>query len=159
METRKETAGFVRAFALNQFDKAHTLSDSTKTEAPEDNDDIGQHIQSAQRAYGPRRRFKRGDGAPKDETTRIKSTLLEYGILPIQTNVSANVQEENNASQDGDEIENESISVENRNNQVQLDEERLSASTVGSIVGLQAQEIVQAAERYSSLSTDAEVNY
>lgn len=34
---------------------------------------------------------------------------------------------------------------------------RLSASAVGTIVGMQAQEIVQVAEHYAALSADAEV--
>ena len=49
----------------------------------------------------------------------------------------------------------ESHTSELRNDprELHFDEDRLTASAVGSIVGMQAQEIVEVAERYASLST------
>ncbi|XP_063982223.1 coiled-coil domain-containing protein 93 [Diachasmimorpha longicaudata] len=150
IEMRKETAGFVREFAINQFDKLHFSG--RKSEREDAKESIEVNIQSARRAYEPRRRFKRTTAAPTNETARVKSTLLEYGILPVTTTAPKGLESDHGGSQSTDEIGADSLNV--RGQVVHLEEDRLSASAVGSIVGLQAQEIVEVSERYASLSVE-----
>ncbi|KAF7996361.1 hypothetical protein HCN44_001993 [Aphidius gifuensis] len=156
METRKDNASFVRAFALSQFDKLYSSKNNEHSMKDEQMKNIEANIQSVKQSYGPKRKFKRAGEAPKDEIARVKSTLLEYGILPIGnivSSVSDSGENENVNIQDTTEINNELI--KDQGQVVHLDEERLSASAVGNIVGLQAQEIVQVSELYASLSVDS----
>lgn len=153
METRKENASFVRAFALSQFDKFYSSKNNEDSMKDEQMKNIEANIQAVKQSYRPKRKFKRAGEAPKDEIARIKSTLLEYGILPIGNIVSSGAGESEsvNTTEINDEL------LKDQGQIVQLDEERLSASAVGNIVGLQAQEIVQVSELYASLSVDASV--
>ncbi|KAK0093820.1 hypothetical protein PV326_012552 [Microctonus aethiopoides] len=162
METRKETAGFVRSYALYQYEKAHPSIQNQVSDSSEKNDIIETNIQAVNRAYGPRRRYKKLDSATTDEITRIKSTILEYGIVQLPTTSSAEPERDYSTSHSTEDT-SEAVAgatvvkpVENKTHQVQNDEERLSASTVGNIVSLQAQEIVQVSERYANLSIDSE---
>lgn len=156
METRKENASFVRAFALSQFDKFYSSKNNEETmKKNEQRKNIEANIQTVKQAYGPKRKFKRTGEAPKDDIARVKSTLLEYGILPLANIVSSSTEgdESKNISiQDTTEIDDKLIKQQGQ--VVNLDEQRLSASAVGNIVGLQAQEIVQVSELYASLSVD-----
>lgn len=53
----------------------------------------------------------------------------------------------------------ESKDSRNETREIHFDEDRLSASAVGNIVGLQAQEIVEVAEKYASMTiSDQEVS-
>lgn len=155
METRKENASFVRAFALSQFDKFQSPDNNNKKDE-EQKGIIEANIKAVKQAYGPRRKFKRADEPPKDEVARVKSTLLEYGVLPMINIVSTEAESSpSGVGQGASDIDGKYSEVQGQI--LHLDEERLSASAVGSIVGLQAQEIVQVSERYASLSIDAGV--
>ncbi|KAK0181460.1 hypothetical protein PV327_003746 [Microctonus hyperodae] len=161
METRKETAGFVRSYALYQYEKAHPSCLNQESDSLEKNDSIETNIQAVNRAYGPRRKYKKLDSTTTDEITRIKSTILEYGIVQAPTTSSAESERDHSVNH-STEGTSEAVAgagvvtAENKTHQMQHDEERLSASTVGNIVGLQAQEIVQVSERYANLSIDTE---
>ncbi|XP_015121471.1 coiled-coil domain-containing protein 93 isoform X2 [Diachasma alloeum] len=150
IEMRKETAGFVREFAINQFDKVHSLDGKSGSEDAKESIEV--NIQLARRAYQPRRRFKRTTAAPKDETAKVKTTLLEYGVLPV-TSTAPKASKSNQGGPERIE-EGGGDSVNAGAQVVHLEEERLSASAVGGIVGLQAQEIVEVSERYASLSVE-----
>ncbi|XP_076181266.1 coiled-coil domain-containing protein 93 isoform X2 [Ptiloglossa arizonensis] len=77
METREETADFVRSFALNQFYKKHSfIEDAGAAKANKDN--LIRNIQLVKKSYEPRRLFKHKDGSTRDESTRFLGTVLEY---------------------------------------------------------------------------------
>ncbi|XP_011312094.1 coiled-coil domain-containing protein 93 isoform X2 [Fopius arisanus] len=150
MEMRKEMAGFVREFAINQFGKLHSSDGKTEKNRVV-SEDIEANLKLVKRAYEPRRRFKRATAEPKDEISRVKSTLLEYGNLPVSTTISEDFEKEQKSSEVVREVDSENSGAR----LVTLEEERLSASAVGNIVGLQAQEIIEVSEKYASLSTEA----
>uniref|UniRef100_A0AAR2JLS9 Coiled-coil domain-containing protein 93 n=1 Tax=Pygocentrus nattereri TaxID=42514 RepID=A0AAR2JLS9_PYGNA len=133
IETREEMGDYVRSYSISQFQKTHTF--------PED-EDFEQRKQKAVRTveevsevYAPQRRYKRQADAGEllDEESRVHSTLLEYGryihaetlcklrIKALMTGMAAMATEEG----------------------------RLTASTVGQIVGLQSEEIKQIAFEYA----------
>uniref|UniRef100_A0A4W4GTK7 Coiled-coil domain-containing protein 93 n=1 Tax=Electrophorus electricus TaxID=8005 RepID=A0A4W4GTK7_ELEEL len=134
IETREEMGDYVRAYSISQFQKMHTF--------PED-EEFEQRKQKAVRtvvdvceAYAPQRRYKRQANAGEllDEESRVHSTLLEYvshlteqhlsfylRIKALMTGMAAMATEEG----------------------------RLTASTVGQIVGLQSEEIKQIAFEYA----------
>ncbi|XP_043278281.1 coiled-coil domain-containing protein 93 isoform X2 [Venturia canescens] len=150
MEMREERASYLRSFAIEQFNKHHKFSDD-HPELPVD--DIIPNVQMVKRAYDPRRRFKRRDAAPKDDIAKIRSTLLEYGSMAIPA-TSSSIVDSDNTTQESEEMVTTKEFKDSRNEsrEVQFEEDRLSASAVGNIVGMQAQEIVQVAEKYASMS-------
>uniref|UniRef100_A0A8B9KKN7 Coiled-coil domain-containing protein 93 n=1 Tax=Astyanax mexicanus TaxID=7994 RepID=A0A8B9KKN7_ASTMX len=122
IETREEMGDYVRAYSISQFQKTHTF--------PED-EEFKQRKQKAvstvvevSEVYAPQRRYRRQADAGEllDEESRVHSTLLEYGrIKTLMTGMAAMATEEG----------------------------RLTASTVGQIVGLQSEEIKQIAFEYA----------
>lgn len=70
------------------------------------------------------------------------------------TSASSSVDPDNPEEPGEESSTKESQSFETRSEarELHFDEDRLSASAVGNIVGMQAQEIVEVAERYASLS-------
>ncbi|XP_024945333.1 coiled-coil domain-containing protein 93 isoform X2 [Cephus cinctus] len=156
MEKREETGDLVRSFAISQFDKNYSfLEDHDKVIEKKT---IIPYIKSAKKAFEPRRCFKRKDPPLSDEIDQVRSTLLEYGSLAITSvlsktstlqgvsNSNAKEQEENS----DDLMKSMSIADDNIS--------RLSASAVGSIVGMQAQEIAEVTKQYASLNVGAEEN-
>uniref|UniRef100_A0A4W3HKB9 Coiled-coil domain-containing protein 93 n=1 Tax=Callorhinchus milii TaxID=7868 RepID=A0A4W3HKB9_CALMI len=129
IETREEMGDYIRSFSVSQFQKNHSLL--------EDND-FKQRKSKAMKAvvdvsdvYKPQRKYKRLSGAQTliDEESRVHSTLLEFDkkvtLAAGMTEVSE--EEDLQAAEEG----------------------RLTASTVGQIVGLQSEEIKQIASEYA----------
>ncbi|KAL6438229.1 hypothetical protein ACFW04_004435 [Cataglyphis niger] len=77
MEMRQEMAGFVRSFALNQFNKKHSFSENIENGAIT-NKTVIKNIHLVKKAYEPRRLFRQKEGFIKDESSRFIGTVLEY---------------------------------------------------------------------------------
>ncbi|XP_011864736.1 PREDICTED: coiled-coil domain-containing protein 93 [Vollenhovia emeryi] len=159
MEMRQEMADFVRSFALNQFHKKHSFSDDSEIGATADKN-IVRNLRLVKKAYEPRRLFKQKEDLVKDESNRFIGTVLEYEA-PFEAvkNTSATTSTESKSSDSKNESNNEKIeknTTEQITAALSVIEEnsvRLSVSTVGNIVGIQAQEIAKVAEKYAAMAT------
>lgn len=166
MEMRQEMAGFVRSFALNQFHKKHSFSeDSQIGVAIKEN--VVRNLCLVRKAYEPRRLFKQKEGVIKDTSSRFIATILEYeapfDVVKNAAAMSSSSKSKTNDSKHESSTENdEKNTTEEITAALAIIEEntaRLSMSTVGNIVGIQAQEIAKVAEKYAAMSTsDVEDN-
>ncbi|XP_054828556.1 coiled-coil domain-containing protein 93 [Eublepharis macularius] len=176
IETREEMGDYIRTFSISQFQKTHSL--------PED-DDFMQRKEKAIKAVGeisevykPQRKYKRQSVAEKllDEESKVHATLLEYGrrygfsrqgkiekaedkkiVLPAGLALT----EKNDAYSEDDLQAAEELRIKTLMNEMAAmgtEESRLTANTVGQIVGLQSDEIKQIvseyAEKQSGLSAE-----
>uniref|UniRef100_A0A8C7CFB6 Coiled-coil domain-containing protein 93 n=1 Tax=Oncorhynchus kisutch TaxID=8019 RepID=A0A8C7CFB6_ONCKI len=163
IETREEMGDYVRAYSVSQFQKTHSF--------PEEEDFL-QRKEKAVKAvldevYKPHRKYKRQveAGSLLDEEYRVPSTLLEYGRqygfskshhMCIALKPTA-VQYYRNASL----FVMMSLTPCDISSQLRIktlmpsmaamvtEEGRLTASTVGQMVGLQSEEIKQIASEYA----------
>ncbi|KAJ7407752.1 Coiled-coil domain-containing protein 93 [Willisornis vidua] len=142
IETREEMGDYIRSYSISQFQKTHRL--------PED-DEFMQRKEKAIKTvtdifevYKPQRKYKRQKGAEEllDEESKVHATLLEYGrrygfsrqagkteqlrIKTLMTGMAAMATEEG----------------------------KLTASTVGQIVGLQSDEIKQIVSEYAEKQSE-----
>ncbi|KAG7204854.1 hypothetical protein KM043_005254 [Ampulex compressa] len=160
METREEMADFVRSFALNQFEKKHTFSDDSNTGAIV-KENLIRNIRAVKKTYEPRRLFKHKDKSTKDESTKFFSTLLEYDT-PLydspKKSPAAVTNDIKDSEQKGGSSNEKKIAEEITSDMAVIEESsvRLSVNTVGNIVGIQAQEIAKAAEKYATVSETEE---
>ncbi|XP_042317806.1 coiled-coil domain-containing protein 93 isoform X2 [Sceloporus undulatus] len=167
IETREEMGDYIRSYSISQFQKTHSL--------PED-DDFMQRKEKAVRAvseitevYKPQRKYQRRAGAEKliDEESKVHATLLEYGrrygfsrqgkpekaedkkmVVPAGL-VSAGKPDAytDDDLQAAEELRIKALMTEMA--AMGTEEGRLTASTVGQIVGLQSDEIKQIASEYA----------
>lgn len=162
MEMRQEMADFVRAFALNQFHKKHSFSEDSEIGATV-NENIIRNLHLVKKAYEPRRLFKQKEDFVTDESNRFIGTVLEYeAAFEAVKNTSATTSMESKSSDSRNESNNERNNEKNTTEQItaalsviEENSMRLSVSTVGNIVGIQAQEIAKVAEKYASMTTSA----
>ncbi|EFN84149.1 Coiled-coil domain-containing protein 93 [Harpegnathos saltator] len=161
MEMRQEMAGFVRSFALNQFHKKHSFSEDAEVGRVA-RENMIKNLHSVKKAYEPRRLFKQKEGFLKDETNRFISTVLEYeapfdAVKTTVTTISTSVEPKSSGQRpESTNEKNEKSTTEEITAALAVIEEnsaRLSVSTVGNIVGIQAQEIAKVAEKYAAMST------
>ncbi|XP_053116107.1 coiled-coil domain-containing protein 93 isoform X1 [Hemicordylus capensis] len=167
IETREEMGDYIRSYSISQFQKTHSL--------PED-DDFMQRKEKAVKAVGeisevykPQRKYKRQAGAETlvDEESKVHATLLEYGrrygfsrqgkiekaeekkmVLPagiasvgkIETYTEDDLQA-------AEELRIKTLMTEMA--AMGTEEGRLTASSVGQIVGLQSDEIKQIVSEYA----------
>ncbi|XP_015675770.1 coiled-coil domain-containing protein 93 [Protobothrops mucrosquamatus] len=176
IETREEMGDYIRSYSISQFQKIHSL--------PED-DEFMQRKEKAiktvneiSEVYKPRRKYQRRVGAEKllDEESKVHATLLEYGrrygfskqgkiekpedkkvVLPAGLASSG----KNDAYTEDDLQAAEELRIKTLMTEMAAmgtEEGRLTAGTVGQIVGLQSDEIKQIvseyAEKQSELSSE-----
>ncbi|KAM9302474.1 coiled-coil domain-containing protein 93 [Gastrophryne carolinensis] len=165
IETRQETGDYIRAFSVSQFQKDHRL--------PEDEDFAGRKEKALRsladtfEIYNPRRKYRRQEGAAEltDEESRVHSTLLEYGRRYGSSRPGrADKPEEHKMAAPsglagkGDSREEEELQAQEElcikalmtgMAAMDLEEGRVTASSVGQIVGLQSEEIKQMASEYA----------
>ena len=159
METREGTADFVRSFALNQFDKKHSIVEDASTAAAV-KENLIRNIQLVKKSYEPRRLFKHKDGSTRDESTRFLGTVLEYEAPLFYSTKSAGSPTATAAS-DAKESESKADLIQKESTEqlagnlaaIEESSARLSVAAVGNIVGIQAQEIAKVAEKYATMST------
>nr|XP_032802121.1 coiled-coil domain-containing protein 93 isoform X2 [Petromyzon marinus] len=170
IETREETGDHIRAFSISQFNKSRRL--------PEDDEFLerkGKAIMAllaAAEEYKPQRRYRRQVGTDSllDEESRVQSTLLEYGrrycfvqnknekvddrkkSVPGATAVGKAQTTEEEELQAADEIRIKTLMSSMA--AMATEEGRLTASTVGQIVGLQSEEIKQIASEYAEKQSE-----
>ncbi|XP_076623862.1 coiled-coil domain-containing protein 93 isoform X2 [Colletes latitarsis] len=162
METREETANFVRSFALDQFHKKHSFTEDAGT-AKTVKDNLVRNIQLVKKSYEPRRLFKYKDGATRDKSIRFLGTVLEYEA-PLYFS-SKSVGSPTAATSDAGQNNDRKEELKEKENTEQLAENlaaieesstRLSMTAVGNIVGIQAQEIAKVAEEYTMSTSEIE---
>ncbi|GCB62268.1 coiled-coil domain-containing protein 93 [Scyliorhinus torazame] len=171
IETREEMGDYVRSFSVSQFQKTHSLLED---------DDFKQRKDKAMNAivevsdvYKPQRKYKRlvAAGELVDEESRVHSTLLEFGrkygyskqsnteksedkkgaLGTGLTAVATDISEED----DLQAVEELRIKKLMTGMAVMATEEgKLTASTVGHIVGLQSEEIKQFASEYAEKQSE-----
>ncbi|XP_071575832.1 coiled-coil domain-containing protein 93 isoform X1 [Temnothorax nylanderi] len=160
MEMRQEMADFVRAFALNQFHKKHSFSKDSEVGATA-NENVIRNLRSVKKAYEPRRLFKQKEDFVKDESNRFIGTVLEYeapfeAVKNTSATTTSTESKSNDSRNESSNEKNEKNTTEQITAALSVIEEhsmRLSVSTVGNIVGIQAQEIAKVAEKYAAMAT------
>uniref|UniRef100_F6TUC2 Coiled-coil domain-containing protein 93 n=1 Tax=Monodelphis domestica TaxID=13616 RepID=F6TUC2_MONDO len=168
IETREEMGDYIRSYSISQFQKTYSL--------PEDDDFLQRKEKSIKTVidifdvYKPRRKYRRQKGAEEllDEESRVHTTLLEYGRryglsrqdktekAEDKKTVLSSGFSGSGKSLDEDELQ----AAEERHIETLMtkmaamatDESRLTASTVGQIVGLRSEEIKQIVSEYAEKS-------
>uniref|UniRef100_A0AAY4EUY6 Coiled-coil domain-containing protein 93 n=1 Tax=Denticeps clupeoides TaxID=299321 RepID=A0AAY4EUY6_9TELE len=158
IETREEMGDYVRAYSVSQFQKTHRFPQVREQKCFHLFEDV----------YKPQRKYKRQADAGEllDEESRVHSTLLEYGRwVPVSASLQAEEKKilltqgsqgtpagMSDLSEDEDLQAAEELRIKTLMTSMAAmatEEGRLTASTVGQIVGLQSEEIKQIACEYA----------
>ncbi|XP_067891222.1 coiled-coil domain-containing protein 93 isoform X1 [Heterodontus francisci] len=171
IETREEMGDYIRSFSVSQFQKTHSLLED---------DDFKQRKDKAMKTvvevsdvYKPQRKYKRlvTAGELMDEESRVHSTLLEFGRKygfskqskteksedkkgALGTGLATGVTE---LSEEDDLQAVEELRIKKLMTGMAVmatEEGKLTASTVGHIVGLQSEEIKQIASEYAEKQSE-----
>ncbi|XP_071978267.1 coiled-coil domain-containing protein 93-like [Engystomops pustulosus] len=168
IETRQEMGDYIRSYSVSQFQKDHSLPEDAEFSSRREK--AMKTLNETCEIYKPRRRYKRQEDAAEltDEESRVHSTLLEYGRrygtrklgkmekgeeqkLSVSSGlVKSDLEEEELQAQE--EIRIKSLMT----GMAAMDTEqgRLTASTVGQIVGLQSHEIKQMVSEYAEKQSE-----
>lgn len=172
IETKEEMGDYIRSYSISQFQKTYSL--------PEDDDFIKRKDKAIQTvvdlsdAYKPRRKYRRQQGAEEllDEESRVHSTLLEYGRRHGFSRQSKTEKAEDkktalaaglSAAEKTDAHEEDELqaaeeqriqSLMTKMTAMANEESRLSASSVGQIVGLCSAEIQQIVSEYAGKQSE-----
>ncbi|XP_044525853.1 coiled-coil domain-containing protein 93 isoform X3 [Gracilinanus agilis] len=174
IETREEMGDYIRSYSISQFQKTYSL--------PEDDDFLQRKEKSIKTVtdifdvYKPRRKYRRQKGAEEllDEESRVHTTLLEYGrFTDSSMRYGLSRQDKTEKAEDkktalssgfsgsGKSLDEDELqAAEERHIETLMtkmaamatDESRLTASTVGQIVGLRSEEIKQIVSEYAEKS-------
>lgn len=169
IETREEMGDYVRSYSISQFQKTHAFPEDEEFTVRKEK--AISTVMNVCEVYAPQRRYKRQVDAGEllDEESRVHSTLLEFGrrygfnkqskagtateqklvsaqgtqaVPPGMTQVS-----EEEDLQAAEELRINALMTEMA--AMATEEGKLSASTVGQIVGLQSEEIKQIVTEYA----------
>ncbi|NXE10473.1 CCD93 protein, partial [Lophotis ruficrista] len=173
IETREEMGDYIRSYSISQFQKTHRL--------PED-DEFMQRKEKAIKTvtdifevYKPQRKYKRQKGAEEllDEESKVHATLLEYGrrygfsrqagraeqaedkkiALPPGLAAAGKVEPcDEDDLQAAEELRIKTLMTGMA--AMATEEGKLTASTVGQIVGLQSDEIKQIVSEYAEKQSE-----
>lgn len=172
IETKEEMGDYIRSYSISQFQKTYSL--------PEDDDFIKRKDKAIQTvvdlsdAYKPRRKYRRQQGAEEllDEESRVHSTLLEYGRRHGFSRQSKTEKAEDkktalaaglSAAEKTDAHEEDELqaaeeqriqSLMTKMTAMANEESRLTASSVGQIVGLCSAEIKQIVSEYAGKQSE-----
>ncbi|XP_042901426.1 coiled-coil domain-containing protein 93 isoform X2 [Parasteatoda tepidariorum] len=153
IETREETGDYIRAFSVYQFHKNFEMPEDAAASTLKEK--MAVSYKNIKEVYRPQRLFRyHAPHKLREEEERVQTTLLEYGKKLGGTKIteskgqdqSAEAEQSNQASaEDESRIQNlmKSMSVAHEH------EGKLTASQVGSIVGLQSGEIQQIASEFA----------
>ncbi|MEJ1269996.1 coiled-coil domain containing 93 [Cricetulus griseus] len=167
IETKEEMGDYIRSYSISQFQKTYSL--------PEDDDFIKRKDKAIKTiidlsdTYKPRRKYRRQQGAEEllDEESRVHSTLLEYGRrygfsrhnktekaedkkTALAAGLSATEKTEAHEEDELQAAEEKRIqSLMTKMTAMANEESRLTASSVGQIVGLCSAEIKQIVSEYA----------
>ncbi|XP_071803489.1 coiled-coil domain-containing protein 93-like [Asterias amurensis] len=178
IETREEMGDLIRAFSISQFNKHHQTPEDVEFESRKDKS-VGT-ISNVKDVYKPQRRYRRQDAHRlRDEELKVQSTLLEYGRRYGMSRTSKSEKEaereaKKKALAAGLTAANKprSDSMDSEESQAQeekkiqalmkglsiTEEGKVTASTVGSIVGLQSEEIEQIASEYADKKSELQMD-
>ncbi|KAL0963563.1 hypothetical protein UPYG_G00308020 [Umbra pygmaea] len=176
IETREEMGDYVRAYSISQFQKTHSFPEDE--DFVQRKGKAVKAVVDVSEVYKPQRRYKRQVDAGEllDEESRVHSTLLEYGRLSnyllrygfskqtkqekaVEGTISltpgsqatppglTQVLQEEEDMQAAEEFRIKTLMTSMA--AMATEEGRLTASTVGQIVGLQSEEIKQIASEYA----------
>ncbi|CAO2636614.1 Coiled-coil domain-containing protein 93 [Lemmus lemmus] len=172
IETKEEMGDYIRSYSISQFQKTYSL--------PEDDDFVKRKDKAIKTVvdlsdtYKPRRKYRRQQGAeePLDEESRVHSTLLEYGRRYGFSRQSKSEKAEDkktalaaglSATEKTDAHEEDELqAAEEQRIQTLMtkmtamasEESRLTASSVGQIVGLCSAEIKQIVSEYAGKQSE-----
>lgn len=171
IETKEEMGDYIRSYSISQFQKTYSL--------PEDDDFIKRKDKAVKTvvglsdAYKPRRKYRRQRGAEEllDEESRVHSTLLEYGRRYGFSRQSKTEKAEDkktalaaglSAAEKADAHEEDELQAAEERIQSLMtkmtamanEESRLTASSVGQIVGLCSEEIKQIVSEYAGKQSE-----
>ncbi|XP_075037311.1 coiled-coil domain-containing protein 93 [Mixophyes fleayi] len=170
IETRQEMGDYIRSYSVSQFQREHSL--------PEDDEFVSRKEKAVRTLtetfdiYKPRRKYKRqGDAAAlTDEESRVHSTLLEYGRrYGVSKTGKTDKPDDHKISVPsglvgkGDAKDEEELQAQEELRikalmtgmaAMDLEQGRLTASTVGQIVGLQSDEIKQVVSEYAEKQSE-----
>ncbi|XP_063964183.1 coiled-coil domain-containing protein 93-like [Lytechinus pictus] len=176
IETREEMGDQIRAFSISQFSKNHKTPEDVDFDNRKDTSisTVGEVKDS----YKAQRKYRRSDAHKlRDEELRVQSTLLEYGRRygvggssqnekesekdPKKKAVAAGLSPVTKGGAGGEDAEEERIKEEKRIQALmkgmaamEVEEGKVTASMVGSIVGLQSDVIGQLAEEYAERKSE-----
>uniref|UniRef100_A0A672N3M6 Coiled-coil domain-containing protein 93 n=1 Tax=Sinocyclocheilus grahami TaxID=75366 RepID=A0A672N3M6_SINGR len=137
IETREEMGDYVRSYSISQFQKTHAFPEDEEFELRKER--AISTVVNVCEVYAPQRRYKRQVDAGEllDEESRVHSTLLEF------------VEQKQVLAQGTQGVPPGMAQVSEEEDLQAAEEGKLSASTVGQIVGLQSEEIKQIATEYA----------
>ncbi|XP_063017716.1 coiled-coil domain-containing protein 93 isoform X2 [Melospiza melodia melodia] len=156
IETREEMGDYVRSYSISQFQKTHRL--------PED-EEFMQRKEKALKTvtdifevYKPQRKYKRQTGAEEllDEESKVHATLLEYGRrygFSRQAGKTEQAEDKKAVLPPGLAAAGKAEPSDEDDLQA-AEEGKLTASTVGQIVGLQSDEIKQIVSEYAEKQSE-----
>lgn len=174
IETREEMGDYVRAYSISQFQKTHSLPEDE--EFLQRKDKAVRAVLDVLEVYKPQRRYRRQREAEEllDEESRVHSTLLEYGRRYGFSKQSKQdkVDDGKPSLAGGSQAPPLGMTEVSEEDDLQAAEEmriktlmtsmaamaseegKLTASTVGQIVGLQSEEIKQIASEYAEKQSE-----
>uniref|UniRef100_UPI00398E5E11 coiled-coil domain-containing protein 93 isoform X2 n=1 Tax=Pristiophorus japonicus TaxID=55135 RepID=UPI00398E5E11 len=171
IETREEMGDYIRSFSVSQFQKTHSLLEDD--DFKEQKGKAMKTVVEVSDVYKPQRKYKRlaAAGELVDEESRVHSTLLEFGRKygfskqsktektedkkgALTTGLAAGMTE---VSEEDDLQAVEELRIKTLMTgmaAMATEEGKLTASTVGHIVGLQSEEIKQIASEYAEKQSE-----
>ncbi|RDD45817.1 Coiled-coil domain-containing protein 93 [Trichoplax sp. H2] len=178
LETRQETGNVTRKISELNFAKSYRAPEDDQY--ADKKEGISKGLKTVMDNYRPNRRFRRSDSkavAQLDEPTRIQSTLLEYGMKfgaapksksedeteqsevakkasAVSSAVKASAGKEVNDDEEEVVDEKEISRIMNDMSAAAGAEATVSSSLVGSIVGLQSEEIQNISSEYAGKQID-----
>ncbi|KAH3719408.1 coiled-coil domain-containing protein 93-like [Dreissena polymorpha] len=173
IETREELGDYIRKFSVSQFNKTYKTPEDEEFSAIKGK--ATSTVSDIKSTYKPERKYRRHDvDKLKDEETRVQSTLLEYGRR-YGFSKSDKMEDDEKAAKkkaaaaaiggkEGEKTLEELQAEEERRismlmsgmSAMGLQEGKLTAKNVGSIVGMQSAEIQQIASEYAEKQAEIE---
>ncbi|CAH3193118.1 unnamed protein product, partial [Porites evermanni] len=177
IERKEEMGDYIREFSVSQFSKYHTTPQDDEFNVRKPKCISG--MEGLKETYKPRRRYRKPESMSQtDEETKVRTTLLEYGWqygfskeqrdkekeqAEKKKAAAAAVPGQMRTALSGEEdeylVEQKRLKSLLKGMSVMEGKEgALSSSTVGSIVGLQSEEISQIASEYAERQAELQEN-
>uniref|UniRef100_A0A673HJB7 Coiled-coil domain-containing protein 93 n=1 Tax=Sinocyclocheilus rhinocerous TaxID=307959 RepID=A0A673HJB7_9TELE len=156
IETREEMGDYVRSYSISQFQKTHAFPEDEEFELRKER--AISTVVNVCEVYAPQRRYKRqvDAGDLLDEESRVHSTLLEFGRYSISSFTGPGNFVLSSCPAGSEPrifwmpfLQLRIKALMTGMAAMATEEGKLSASTVGQIVGLQSEEIKQIATEYA----------
>ncbi|XP_077176398.1 coiled-coil domain-containing protein 93 isoform X1 [Paroedura picta] len=178
IETREEMGDYIRSFSISQFQKTHSLPEDD--EFMQRKEKSIKAVGEISAVYKPQRKYRRQSAAEKllDEESKVHATLLEYGSftdnflrygfsrqgkiekaedkkMVLPTGLASTGKNDAYSEDDLQAVEELRIkTLMTEMSAMGTEESRLTASTIGQIVGLQSDEIKQIVSEYAEKQSE-----